>query len=119
MKVHVLDIEPGDTPNSVAQNVKDMIMKERPEIAHRKPYGPYKDHLVQLYIQTDMGLFPLVKELRKHLQNFMDENPIKNDPMVFVTTEYEQVIDKYLYFEGKKNGSGYREWCSYDKGEGY
>ncbi|HJX79163.1 hypothetical protein [Glutamicibacter sp.] len=120
MKVHVIDVEQGDKPETVAKGLYEMIRKENPELLkHRKPHGKYTDYIVQIHIQTGMDLFPLVRELRKHLQAFMDDNKIDNDPMSFVTTEYDKVIDRYTHFEGKNNGSGYREWCSYDKGEGY
>jgi hypothetical protein len=123
MKVHVVDIEPGDTPESVAQDMAKRILKANPELKNRRDRDwmtrTRQEYLVGIKIETEMSLFPLVRELRKHLQNFMDENKILNDPMVFTTNQFRKVEDKYTHFEGIENGSGYREWCSYDKGEGY
>lgn len=119
----------NSTPDEVADKLTKLIKKAteknpdmKKEFEGRKwMQDKVKNHLVELYIKTDIELFPLVASLRKHLQAFMDENKpfIKNDPMVFITTEFRKVNDKYTGFEGVENGGGYREWCSYDKGEGY
>ena len=118
----IIDIE-GKSTDDVAKMVEKIIHADPEVMKDRKDrkwmQDKVKNHLVELHIKTDMEFFPLVKELRKHLQAFMDENHILNDPMVFITTEYREVQDNYTDFKGIENGSGYREWCSYDKGEGY
>lgn len=65
-------------------------------------------HIVEIEVDTDIGLFDLVDKFKKMLQSEFNKGYIKNNPMYFITTEYQQVEDEYIGFKGINNGSGYR-----------